>query len=120
MLGPVGTVLATVTIVSLIENWFKESFTLAVKLITSPLVSFIVMFWEKVAVVVSFNEKLKYLTNPDILTIIWPKLNPVASVTFTVILITSLTVIFVNDLFNVAFIIGTVASKEKLTLKLSW
>ncbi len=90
------------------------SLTLAVKLITSPLVSFIVMFWEKVADVESFKVKLKYLTNPDILTIICPKLNPVASVTFAVMFMMSLTVMFVKDLFNVAFIIGFTVSMVKL------
>jgi len=56
---------------------------------------------------------------PDWLIIIWQKLKPILSVIFAVMLITSLTVMLVNDLFNDAFTIGDVVSMVKLTVMLS-
>jgi len=44
MLNPDGGVLATVIIVSLVLKLLKVSLTMAVKLITLPLVTFMVMF----------------------------------------------------------------------------
>src|SRR3989338_4067084 len=118
MLNPDGTVFATVIIVSFVMIWLVVSFTLAVKFITLPLVTFIVMFWLNWAEVASFNEKLKYCLYPDMFTIICPKLNPFTSVAFAVMFITSLTVRLVNDLFKVAFTIGNVVSIVKLAVRL--
>ena len=50
--------LATSIIVSLVLKFPAVSLALAVKLITSPLVAFIVMFWENWAAAASFKEKL--------------------------------------------------------------
>src|SRR3989338_3369536 len=46
ILNPLGGVLATVIIVSLVLKFPAVSLTLAVKFITSPLVTLIVTFWE--------------------------------------------------------------------------
>ena len=54
----------------------------------------------------SFKEKLKYCLYPDMFTIICPKLKPMLLVAFADRFITSLTTIFVIDLFKVAFTIG--------------
>ena len=73
--------------------------------ITSPLIELMVIFWLNWASV-PLKEKLKILTNPDMLTSICPNDKPVSSVALTVMLIMSLTVMFDNVLFKVAFTIG--------------
>ena len=60
IVGVFGGVFATVIIVSLVLKLPEVSLALAVKLITLPFVTLIVMFWLNTPVVASFNEKLKY------------------------------------------------------------
>src|SRR3989338_9690614 len=50
-------------------------------------------------------------------TIIWPKLNSISSVAFAVKLITSLTVIFVNDLFRVVLTTGSIMSATTINVE---
>src|SRR3989338_4956248 len=116
--NPLGGVFATVIIVSLVLKFPAVSLTLAVKLITLPLVTFIVTFWENWAEV-PVKEKLKSLLKPEMFTITWPKLRFCMSVALADKLMISLTVIFVIDLLRVAFIIGKVVSIVKLIERLS-
>src|SRR3989338_11102403 len=67
MVGVFGGVLATVIIVSFVLKFPAVSLTLAVKLITLPLVTLIVTFWENWAEV-PVKEKLKNLLKPLMLT----------------------------------------------------
>src|SRR3989338_4057962 len=103
-------VLATVNIVSFCCLLPVVSLTLAVKLITLPLIKYIVMFWENFAADALSKEKLKNLLAPVSLTIMVPLLSPILSVVLAVKLITSLILMFVNDLFKEAFTIGGVQS----------
>src|SRR3989338_2453084 len=116
--NPLGGVFATVIIVSFVLKFPAVSLTLAVKLITLPLVTFIVTFWENWAEV-PVKEKLKNLLKPLMFTMTWPKLRFCMSVALADILMMSFTVMFVNDLFKVEFIIGKVVSIVKLIERLA-
>src|SRR3989338_6374505 len=118
MLNPLGGVFATGIIVSFVLKFPAVSFVLAVKFITSPLVTFIVTFWENWAEVPG-KEKLKNLLKPLMFTMTWPKLRFCMSVALADMLMISFTVMFVIVLFNVVFIIGTIVSIVKLIERLA-